>query len=132
MKKRLTGIALIMVMNIAQAQFYDPMKPPAYALRKMKLEKQKLNPAPPSTAATKSAAAPWVLSSILFSANRQSAIINDQLVKRGDNIKGARVIEVEKDRVRLNKKGKIIMLKLDTGSAIRVKSKSKSLREKKL
>jgi hypothetical protein len=47
-------------------------------------------------------------------------------------VEGAKIIKVSKDRVRLNKKGKIIELKLDAGAAIRVKSKSKLLREKTL
>ncbi len=132
MNKRLTGIALIILVNTAQAQFYDPMQPPAYALRKLEQEKRKLNPAPSKAVGTKTTRSPWVLSSILFSPQRQSAIINDQLVKRGDLVAGAKIIKVSKDRVRLNKKGKIIELKLDAGTAIRMKLKSKSLREKTL
>ena len=132
MKKILTGIALIVLVNTAQAQFHDPMQPPAYALRKMEQERRKQNPAPIKAVGEKVTRSPWVLSSILFSPQRQSAIINDQLVKRGDLVGGAKIIKVSKDRVRLKQKGKIIELKLDAGTAIRVKSKSKLLREKTL
>jgi len=44
----------------------------------------------------------WWLSSILISAQRRSAIIDNVVVTLGDRIHGARVVAIENDRVRLH------------------------------
>ncbi len=108
--------------------FYDPMRPPAYAREKFRLEKIKNKPSsnqPKVTAVKKKPA--WVLNSILYSSERKHAIINNKLVKKGDFIAGAKLVRVEPQSVRLIAKGKIIDLSLKT----RYKSIRKSVGKKK-
>lgn len=97
------------------AEFYDPMRPPPFAMKKLypgekkqqKVAVQKTKPAARVTETQKQ----WVLNSILFSSQRQHAIINNKLVRLGDMIEGARVIRLRPDSVRLIAKGKTINLK---------------------
>lgn len=114
--------------QVALAEFHDPMQPPEYALAKLRLEKiKKTKPINP-VKRDEIRAAPWVLSSILYSKQRKHAIINDKLVKKGEVIKGARLIELRPDSVRLLAKGKTIDLNLG-GRSISIK---KSLGKRKL
>lgn len=134
MKKILFSIILSTLLIPAWAQYYDPMRPPAFALRKMQLEKLKKQPQPilkPVNRAN-TAKTGWTLNSILFSAVRQHAIINGQLARQGVVINGAKLIKIGKSSVQLKKKGKTIVLKLGSAKSIRVKSKAQSLQEKKL
>ncbi len=132
MKLAFMLLMMIFMLAPARADFYDPMKPPAYALTKMKLEALKKNPLPVKTLSRTAERSEWVLSSILYSSTRQHAIINDKLVKKGDVLAGARLVNISKDRVQLKKKGKLIELKLEANADIRVKSKIKTMREKTL
>jgi len=92
------------------AEFSDPMQPPAYALQKYRLEKLKkmtpVNRVPVKT----QAAQQWVLSSILYSNQRRHAIINNQLVKQGEMIQGAKLIRLTPNSARLRVKGRVIEL----------------------
>ncbi|PKK82909.1 MAG: hypothetical protein CVT49_11400 [candidate division Zixibacteria bacterium HGW-Zixibacteria-1] len=47
----------------------------------------------------------WTLSGILFDNNSPSAIINKKIVRGGDIINGARVVQVDKETVTLDKDG---------------------------
>ena len=80
----------------------------------------------------------WVLNSVLYSSQRQLAVINNKLVKKGDRIDGAKVLTVMPGLVKLSYKKKIITLKiramnvrgLSTGAGF--KMNKKSLKEKKI
>ncbi len=121
---------LISAQNVL-ADFNDPMRPPAYALEKFRLAKIKNTVTAPSTKVTPLKKESWVLTSILFSSQRQHAIINNKLVKKGDSIKGAKLISLKPDSVQLLSKGKIINLKIYESRA-NFKSIKKSLHENKI
>ncbi|MDJ0833337.1 MAG: hypothetical protein QNJ69_07410 [Gammaproteobacteria bacterium] len=91
------------------------------------MEKVKSQPSHKSAAVKPTKKQDWVLNSILYSSQRQHAIINNKLVKKGDTIAGAKLIRVEPQRVRLIAKGKIIDLSLKT----RYKSIKKSVGKNK-
>ncbi len=120
--------ACLLAGSALASAFHDPMRPPAFALEKFRLEKIKNRPPsnkPRATTVNKKPA--WVLNSILYSNERKHAIINNKLVKKGDVIAGAKLIRVEPQSVRLIAKGKIINLSLKT----RYKSIRKSVGKKK-
>ncbi len=114
--------------RLSIAEFYDPMRPPPFAMKKFRLEK--INIASPSKTVkkTETKVLPWVLNSILYSEHRQHAIINNKLVKKGDVIKGARLIKLGPDSVKLIARGKTIELNLSS----RYQSIKRSLSERKL
>ncbi len=135
MQRFLFLILLMLPMTMVQAAFHDPMQPPPYALKKMQQEKAAKNKPLKNQVARVAASnrrSPMVLSSILISAHRKSAIINDRLVKKGDAIDGAKVLRIARNSVRLIRKGKLIILRLDTSATIRMKSATKSHVEKTL
>ena len=98
------------------ADFYDPMRPPEFALNKLRLEKMKKTGAAKQLQAGEKKAEPWVLNSILYSKQRKHAIINNKLVREGDVIKGARLVWMNPDSVRLRVKDKTIVLTLGNRS----------------
>lgn len=110
---RVTAFCIIfLVVTTASAEIRDPMKPPAYALNKMRLEKLAKMPTR-SPAPVRTQQEPrWVLTSILYSDQRQHAIINERVVRKGDVIKGARVIALRPDRVKLRLNEQIMELHL--------------------
>jgi len=115
------------------AEFSDPMRPPAFALEKFRLEKIKnkveLNRKPVKSQKKD----PWVLNSILYSSQRKHAIINNQLVRKGEFVKGAKLVRLQPDSVRLIKKGKIIDLTIyGLSGKGNFKLIKKSLNEKKI
>ena len=109
--------------NLLASAFYDPMQPPAYALEKFRMEKIQNRPAVKTSTSKPKKKQSWVLNSILYSDQRQHAIINNKLVKKGDTIAGAKLIQVQPHGVRLLSKGKIIDLDLKS----RYKSIKKSV-----
>ena len=121
-------LGLFFSLQVSAENLRDPMKPPAFALNKFRLEKiKKAAPAVKSVPGAKKAPR-WVLSSILYSTSRQHAIINNKLVRKGEKIGGARVVSLQADHVRLVAGGKVIVLRLPgIGQSIK-----KSLDEKKL
>lgn len=127
MKLRALCFAGLITPLVTTADFYDPMKPPPYALNKFRLEKIKFN-SPVDVNKGKQKTSRWVLSSILYSKQRQHAIINNKLVKKGDVIKGAKLVRLRPDGVRLIAKGRVINLSLKH----RYKSNKKSLNKRKL
>ncbi|MBT3206169.1 MAG: hypothetical protein HOM14_05455 [Gammaproteobacteria bacterium] len=134
MKYLLILISCLISIHSVGAAFYDPMRPPAYALKKFRLQKLKNSPSAvkrqikPKKAVEQLA---FELNSILYSSNRQHAIINNQLVKKGDIINGAKLVGLKPDGVRLLSKGKFIDLKIFDSQPI-FKSIKKSLNEKKI
>ena len=130
---------IALLSHVARADFIDPMKPPQFALNKLRLEKLKNSPAvKPVTSVKKKKSQQWILNSILYSSSRQHAIVNNKLVKKGGKVDGAKVLRVTSDSVSLRFKGKIINLKLNDLKARGLTSGSgfkmikKSLNEKKI
>jgi len=107
------------------------MRPPPYALEKFRIEKLKLNGSVNKKVIKPIKKVTWELNSILFSGQRKHAIINNQLVKKGEMIKGAKLIRLNHDSVQLLSKGKIIDLKIYADKK-NFKSIKKSLSEKKI
>lgn len=115
--KKITLLSCFLVLlftSVVQAEFFDPMQPPAFALYKYKMETQP-QPTPGSTSSTRPRPQPLVLNSILYSGQRQHAIINNRIVKKGDMVDGAKLIQLLPDRVKLVKKGKVVELSLNSG-----------------
>ena len=96
-------------------EIVDPMQPPRFALEKYRLAKLKAKPQPQAVSVAQKLppVAALELTSILFSASRRIAIIDDQLLGVGDSIRGARLIKINKNDVRLLSKGKVINLSLN-------------------
>lgn len=129
----------LFLMQSVNAEFVDPMRPPDFALEKLRLENIKKNPVvSTATQTSKKKKEAWVLNSVLYSKARQYAIVNGQLVKKSDRVDGAKVLTVSSDSVRLSYKGKIIKLKINDlnsrglASGSDFKMIKKSLNEKKL
>ena len=130
---------IALLSHVASADFIDPMKPPKFALNKLRLEKLKSSPAVNLvTTVKKKKSQQWTLNSILYSTSRQHAIVNNKLVKKGGKVDGAKVLRVTSDSVRLLFKGKVINLKVNDLKARGLTSGSgfkmikKSLNEKKI
>lgn len=128
MKKLFVYLVILVISPGVLADFYDPMHPPEYALNKLRAEKYKKANIKKTSPSGVKKEQPWVLSSILYSRDRKHAIINNKLVRKGDLIKGARVIQLQPDSVRLLAKGKTIELSLRS----RYKSIKKSRDNRKL
>lgn len=139
MKIWLSVMVNLFLMQSVNAEFIDPMRPPDYALEKLRIENIKKSPAA-NNASQKSnkKKEAWILNSVLYSSTRQYAIVNSRLVKKGDRVDGAKVLKVSPDSVRLSNKGKIINLKMNDlnsrglASGSDFKMIKKSLNEKKL
>ena len=121
-------LGTLLMAQTVEADFFDPMQPPAYALNKLRLEKIKKTGPTKAVHKNVNKEAPWVLSSILYSKQRKHAIINNKLVKKGDVIEGAKLVRLRPDSVRLLAKGKTIDLTLGS----RFKSIKKSRYKRKL
>jgi hypothetical protein len=128
MKRLLICLVMFLASPSVLAEFKDPMRPPEYALNKLRAERLKeMNINKPIQAVVKKDPT-WVLSSILYSKDRKHAIINNKLVRKGDLINGARVVRLQPDSVQLVAKGKTIELNLRS----RYKSIKKSPHKRKL
>ncbi len=105
------------------AELRDPMQPPAFALRKFREAEWAKQPKPSQPKVAKPAPKPLQLTSILFSAERKIAIIDDQMLSVGDRIRGAELVGLTRDSARLVRKGKVINLSLGSDkTAIRKKA----------
>lgn len=60
----------------------------------------------------KEGASHYRLQAVFVAAGRRIAIVNDQRVSRGDEINGARVLSIERDRVELDRSGRKWILEL--------------------
>ncbi len=98
---------------VSSTAIHDPMRPPAFALRKYREQQRKSATATPAGPVVKTE--PLLLHSILYSPARRRAIINGRLLAVGDRIAGAKLVAIERDRVRLLRQGSNIVLKLGTG-----------------
>jgi hypothetical protein len=119
---------LLISFQLLAADFHDPMRPPEYALNKFRLERIKNSPVNKNVVVKAPKKDPWILNSILYSSNRQHAIINNKLVRKGEVIGGAKLVSLKPDSVRLISRGKVVDLKLPSAS----QPIKKSLQEKKL
>ena len=99
---------------VQAAEIRDPMEPPAFALQKFRQAKWKSanKVVKKATVVKKLVVKSMRLTSILISPERKIAIIDDQTLRVGDAIRSAKLIRINKDSVRLVKKGKIIDLRL--------------------
>ena len=133
LKLLILSLSCLLPTHSVLAEFSDPMRPPAYALEKFRLQKIKNLPPVIKKIAKPLKKNTWVLNSILYSSHRQHAIINNQLVKKGESIQGAKLVRLTVDSVRLLLKGKVIDLKIyDAKVRANIKSIRKSLNEKKI
>jgi hypothetical protein len=109
---------------IASAQeLRDPMQPPPFALQKFREAKWASKPKPVKAQQTKPSPKSLHLTSILFSAERKIAIIDNQMLAVGDRIRGAELVRLTRETARLVRKGKVINLSLGTElKAIRKKA----------
>ena len=112
MKLLLFGVLSLAMLMVSADAFNDPMRPPDFALKKYRAEKFKQKKTVLPSKSTPKKQATWTLTSILFSKQRQHAIINNQLVKQGDVIKGAKLVRLRPDSVRLLSNGRTIDLSL--------------------
>lgn len=125
MRKMLALIVMMSFVPSVFAEFFDPMRPPTFALNKLRLEKaSKTDPGKTIQSSAKKEPL-WVLSSILYSKERKHAIINNKLVRTGDLIKGARIVRLQPDSVRLLANGITINLSLGSRNKSIRKSRSK-------
>ncbi len=120
----LLSIGFFGVDTIASAQeLRDPMQPPPFALQKFRQAKWAKKPKPVKAKVAKPKSKPLQLTSILFSAERKIAIIDDQMLAVGDSIRGAELVRLTRESARLVRKGKVINLSLGNEiTAIRKKA----------
>lgn len=95
--RTLLPFLLLFLVAGSAAALDDPMRPPGSA---------------GFAAGTASGGPQFVLSSTLIARERRSAVINGRRVGVGDNISGARVIEIQPSQVRLQHQGRQLTLSL--------------------
>ncbi len=110
----LLSLLVLQTATVQAAEIRDPMQPPAFALEKFRQAKFKNRTRSVKTGVKvkKPAVRPLRLTSILYSADRKIAIIDDRMLRVGDTIRNAKLIRIDRDSARLLKKGKFIELKL--------------------
>lgn len=99
------------------AELRDPMQPPPLAMRMLRKAKLAGKAASVPPAPAKPPEKPLQLTSILYSAERKVAIIDDQMLRLGDSIQGARLVGLTRGSARLVRRGKVISLSLDNDTA---------------
>ncbi len=92
----------------------DPMEPPPFALKKFRQAEWAKKPRPAQTRTAKPTPEPLQLTSILYSRDRKIAIIDDQMLRVGDRIRGMTLVSLGRDRARLVQDGKVVELRLNT------------------
>ena len=111
----LLSIGFFGVGALATAQeLRDPMQPPPYALKKFRQAEWAKKPRPAQTATAGPQPKPLQLTSILYSRDRKIAIIDDQMLKVGDRIRGMTLVALDRDSARLVQNGKVVVLSLNT------------------
>jgi hypothetical protein len=109
----LVSLGFFGVGAIASAQeLHDPMQPPPLALQKFSEARRAANPEPVKPVVARPKPEPMRLISIIFSAERKVAIIDDQVLAIGDRIRGAELVSLTRNSARLVRKGKVINLRL--------------------
>lgn len=100
--------AVVLTANAATSE--DPLRPPGYKITGAK-----------STAGKQPAT--WLVNEILHSEGRRVAIVNNKMVKKGDVVDGARVVDITSERVTLEYKGRIINSRINLVAVKRLKNK---------
>jgi len=120
----LVSLGFFGVGALASAQeLRDPMQPPPFALQKYREARWAANPRPAKKVVVKPKPEPLRLTSIIYSAERKVAIIDDQMLAIGDRVRGAELVGLTRSSARLLRKGKVINLNLGTElTAIRKKA----------
>ncbi len=90
----------------------DPMQPPPLALRKFRQARLAGQPKVETPVISAPPPAPMQLTSIIYSAQRKIAIIDDQMLALGDRIRGAKLVGLTRESARLLRNGKVINLSL--------------------
>lgn len=108
------------------AELRDPMQPPPFALQKFREARWAANPRPVKPVAVAAKPAPMRLTSIIYSAERKIAIIDDQALAIGDRIRSAQLVSLTRSTARLVRKGKVINLTLGTDLTAIKKQPAKS------
>ena len=117
-----TYLAILLLLSIgffgvgalaSAAELRDPMQPPPFALKKYRQAEWAKKPRPAKTRTATPAPKPLQLTSILFSRDRKIAIIDDQMLKVGDRIRGMTLVALSRDRARLVQNGKVVELSLN-------------------
>ncbi len=103
----------------------DPMRPPPFALRQYRRERRAKQTPALSASRKPARKKQWVLNSILYAPGRKRAIINGRLRAVGERINGARLVAIERDRVRLSSQGQILMLRLEKARIILEKNRKR-------
>lgn len=98
---------------VSAAELRDPMQPPPLALQKLRQAKWAKQPKVSKAKVVKPAEKPLQLTSILISRERKVAIIDDQMLRVGDKIRGATLVRLTRDSARLVRNGKVINLSLN-------------------
>ncbi|NVK40160.1 MAG: hypothetical protein HWE39_02885 [Oceanospirillaceae bacterium] len=101
MKKGLL-LSLCMIYFGSIAQQYDPMMP-AYFMKK---------PVAKESAKVKQKTY-YQVNQIFLGEHDRRAIVNGEIVRKGDWIRSARVVAIEKDKVLLKQSGKILTLHIE-------------------
>ena len=114
----LVSLGFFGVGALASAQeLRDPMQPPPFALKKFREAKLAANPRQPQKKAVQPKPEPLHLKTIIYSEERKIAIIDDQMLRIGDSIKGAELVSLTRNSARLKRRGKVITLSLGTDLA---------------
>jgi len=109
----LVSLGFFGVGALASAQeLRDPMQPPPFALQKYREARWAANPRPAKKVVVKPKPEPLRLTSIIYSAERKVAIIDDQMLAIGDRVRGAELVGLTRSSARLLRKGKVINLNL--------------------
>ena len=94
-------VGLVFAVTTAHAvNSEDPLRPPGHRIT----ENAKADKKQPQT---------WYVNEILRSEGRRIAIVNNTMVKHGDFVNGARVIDITADQVTLKYKDRIIASRLN-------------------
>ncbi len=90
----IAGLAMLQLTGSVQAASReDPLRPPDYSK----------SPVMPKTMNKT-----WYVNEILASEGRRLAIVNNRMVKAGDSVDGAKVLDISPDRVTLKYENRII------------------------
>jgi len=113
LKLKVVSVATLLCMTWVSpvASLEDPTRPPTVDVKRT------------TVMSTVSKRTRWTLSSTLVSSGRRTAVINDQVVSKGDRINGATVVSIQPSTVRLRNRGRevtLIMLKKKIKSLSRV------------
>lgn len=107
---------IILVAGLLNAQIVcaatseDPLRPPGYKITKSNKKGEKQ----PKT---------WIVNEILHSEGRRVAIVNNETVRKGDLVNGARVVNITSEQVTLEYKGRIINSRLNLVAVKKLKNK---------